>query len=316
MSYDLNLFGRPGVPDLDRATFMAHFVGDRYQIDDDEVHYSNPDTGVYFHFTFREGGHVAEDNPNRRTRSTIYFNMNYFRPHTFGLEADLILKPLVKQFDLIVSDPQSAGMGEGEYDSEGFLRGWNAGNAFAAQAFRQLGGHENALTIPTALNRKLWGWNFDRKGTGEDLWDLDEIDVYVPPIWFCKEDGKPRTFALYPNLVPTAVPKVDYVLLLRNELSSPFKRKSKETPAWVRWQDLRDVAADFELRYEDEDHDDLDYLVLHSETYRNKETAPRELAKWVIALPDWPGKPDQVNPDQILDAELLAGPLSDDGDRP
>jgi hypothetical protein len=311
MSYDLYLYPREGVV-LDRQAFFDYFAdNDRFEQNEDDVHYSNQDTGVYFHFTYAEGG-PDEDEPNRVLRSHIYFNMNFFRPHTFGLEAEPVLTALVQHFDLTVEDPQSEGMGEGEYDREGFLRGWNAGNRFAARAFGEIGTGQDALTLPAEVNRKYWYWNYSRADLLDELSD-EEIDVYVPPIWYCREQGQIRTFSLFPNLVPTAVPRVDHVFILRNELPSPHKKKRKETPAWVTWDELRNATTDIGSVREAEKIDNyfLDYLILFNDDYQTPETAPRELARWVIGLPPWPGKPDSVSPDQILDAELLAG--SSDG---
>src|SRR5262249_46246164 len=147
---------------LQRESFFAYFNGDKYSQDGDTVNYSNSDTGVYFHFTWYESD-SSEETPkskkdHSRSQPSIHFNMNFYRPHFFGLEAAQILTPFVKHFDLVVNDPQAEGMGQGDFTEEGFLRGWNAGNRFAAQAFRQmqakgetlLGGN---LSLPAALNR-------------------------------------------------------------------------------------------------------------------------------------------------------------------
>lgn len=114
--------------------------------------------------------------------------MNVFRPHYFALEAEPVVRRLVDRFGLRVSDPQSEGMGKGPYSSEGFLRGWNAGNRFAARAFSQLQATEEVVplhhTLPTAVNRAVWGWTYLRDELAHDLAD-EEIDVYLPPVWFC-----------------------------------------------------------------------------------------------------------------------------------
>jgi hypothetical protein len=315
VSYDLDLYPRKKKRPLRREAFLAYFEGERFHHDGDTVNYSNDDTGVYFHFTWYGGG-TDVDAPNRQTdayrrQPYIHFNMNYFRPHTFGLEAARVLPRVVEHFDLVVSDPQSEGMGQGDFSEEGFLRGWNAGNRFAAQAvgaMRQAG--ETALggtlTLPAALNRAYWDWNYRRQQICDDLCDLELIGVYVPPIWFCREDGQVRSFALFPNLVPTAVPRVDYVFALRNELGKPYAKRSKDTPAWVRWEELVAAAPGFEVRGAERGDQTHPHLILFSEDYHSMETPPKSLANWVIGLPGWPGKPDQVRPDEILDAELLA----------
>src|SRR5262249_45535066 len=141
MSYDLDLHPRPGQA-LGRDRVLAHFT-DRpgYTIDGDEVNYHNEETGVYFSFRYSPASDepVDEDEPNRGTQKEhVWFNMNYFRPHFFGLEAADELDDFVQALDLTVSDPQAEGMGEGEFSREGFLRGWNAGNRFAHQASAQM----------------------------------------------------------------------------------------------------------------------------------------------------------------------------------
>src|SRR5262249_13577013 len=127
MSYDLGLYPRAGAT-LRRKAVFDYLSGDYFSHEGDEVHYSHPDTGVYFHFTRVKGGKRDSDDPNEGGRTHVYFNMNFYRPHTFGLEAAEVLGRFVERFDLTVDDPQSEGMGQGEYSREGFLRGWNAGN--------------------------------------------------------------------------------------------------------------------------------------------------------------------------------------------
>lgn len=307
MSYDLYLYPRKGKRMPTRERFFDHFNGEHFERnDDDEVHYSNPNTGVYFHFAYHEAG-ADSDNPNTGGRAHVYFNMNYFRPHYFGLEAETVLTPLVEAFKLTVDDPQADGMGQGDYSAEGFLRGWNSGNRFAAAAMRQLGGNTvGGLSLPMETNRRLWGWNFSREDLLETQHYVDLIDTYVPPIWLCQEAGQVKTFCLFPNLVPTTVPKVDYVMVTRDKLAGPYVKKSKKTPAWVTWDELRAAAPGFEVQEGDEDGEALDHLILYSEEYQSMETPPPALAKWVIGLPRWPGKPEQVRPDMVLDAELLA----------
>jgi hypothetical protein len=324
MSFDLTLFPRAGRPPLERQDFLAYFNNEKlHQHDGDTVNYSNEDTGVYFHLTWQGGGSntdEAKDDTGATAPSepTLYFNMNYFRPHTFGLEAVRVLAGLVQRFDLVVDDPQADGMGQGDFTPEGFLRSWNSGNRFAVSAIRQMRAQGETpltgnLTLPTALNAACWRWNYFRETVVEDLRDLDDIDVYVPPIWFCDEGGQARTFALYPNLVPTAVPQVDYVLLLRNELEGPFADQSNDTPAWVRWEDFVAAFSRYRVRClepepgEEPDAESHPHVILYDAgEYPNNENVPEGLANWVINQPDWPGRPDRVAPDDILDAELLA----------
>src|SRR5262249_47502018 len=180
MSYDLILHTRPGKPPLTREAFAAHFEGDRWKVEGDTANYFNEVTGVYFQFGYSDGKPEAdEDTPANNgeappdgeedagpSQPYIWFNINYFRPHYFGLEAQGPLARLVKSFNLVVSDPQAEGMGDGEFTPEGFLRGWNAGNRFAFQALLQMKDEtplHSMFTVPTELNRQIWEWNYYRE---------------------------------------------------------------------------------------------------------------------------------------------------------
>jgi hypothetical protein len=321
MSFDLTLFPRAGQPPLDRAAFLNSFDDENlHEQNDNTVNYDNRDTGVYFRFTWYAGAAEADKHEGTaREQPYVHFNMNYNRPHTFGLEAVRVLEQVIANFDLVVSDPQRDGMGEGEFTPAGFLRSWNSGNRFAFSALRQLRAQgemslQANLSLPMALNAAYWRWNYFRKELCDDLCDLELIGVYVPPVWFCREGDQVKSFALYPNLVPSALPRVDYVMLLRNELSEPFAAHSNETPAWVRWEDLLPVVSRFELRCQEPEAGEEPsieahpHLVLFDEDdYDSAQHVPEDLARWVIAQPNWPDKPVRVRPDEILDAELLAG---------
>ena len=43
----------------------------------------------------------------------VTFCLNFYRPHIFGLEAELEVRAFVKALNLFVSDPHIGGMGEG-----------------------------------------------------------------------------------------------------------------------------------------------------------------------------------------------------------
>jgi hypothetical protein len=313
VSFDLSLFPREGQPPLDRETFLGYFQGKLFEQSDDQVSYSNQDTGVYFSLTWyggRESNESDEEGTPRpwRQQPYVHFNMNYYRPHTFGLEAERVLTPFVGKFGLVVDDPQTEGMGQGEYSPEGFLQSWNAGNRFAASAMRQMKQRgekmlTGTLSLPSESNRLIWEWNYTREEICEELLEGELIGVFVPLIMLFREADQVRTFCIFPNLVPTAIPKVDRVFILRTELPEPYDGDSKETPGWVSWDELRATAAEFEVREEDAP---LPFLLLFGEDYASQETAPRNLARWVAGLPDWPDKPDFVAMDQVFDAELVA----------
>src|SRR5262245_17479245 len=302
MSYDLFLFPRLAEPPLAREAFLAAFAGgEPYAVEGDEVRYHNDDTGVSFRFTYHPGDPRAgaED---FRSRPYSHFNMGFCRPHYFALEAGNVVTATVDSFSLIAHDPQGY-MPTGAFDEDKLIEGWGEANRGFIRLRRELGtGH--ALSLPGRLNEEYWLWNYFVAENTEDLQRDEGIEVFVPRIRFCREAGRARAFALFPNLIPTDVPKVDYVLVLRNELPGPLAARGRDTPAWVRWEELIAAATGFELRG-GPPGEDYPHLVLADKRYTSPQTAPARLAEWVIGLPDWPGRPDVISPEQILDAELL-----------
>src|SRR5262249_30275746 len=111
MSYDLFFYRDKEQPAITGTAFQKYFRARAdYQVKDSQVWYENEDTGVYFSFDYGE-----------REEEEVSFNMNYNRPHIFGLEAELDVSAFVQFFRVLVDDPQDAGMGQGAYTSQGFL---------------------------------------------------------------------------------------------------------------------------------------------------------------------------------------------------
>lgn len=167
MSYDL--FFRSRLPEsrFSRDDFVRHFTGRlRYEVKESQAWYSNEDSGVYFAFDYSERGEDPDkEDETDSSLIPVAFNLNYFRPHAFGLEAEPEVAAFVREFDLTVSDPQMSGMGDGEYSTEGFLRGWNVGNTFGYRAILSQDSGQTSLSLPSSQIEVLWRWNFG--GTAE-----------------------------------------------------------------------------------------------------------------------------------------------------
>src|SRR5205809_479293 len=140
MSYDLFFLKRQASNAISPEVITQYFRGRaHYTLQDQQFWYQNEDTGVYFSFDLTSGGEQEKESPEGGPEAAtadglepvgLSFNINYFRPHFFGLEAEGELSALTSRFSLRVDDPQNEGMGRGDYSREGFLRGWNAGNVF------------------------------------------------------------------------------------------------------------------------------------------------------------------------------------------
>jgi hypothetical protein len=290
MSYDL--FFRSRIPGrcLSRRDFDAYFASQAsFQIQGSQAFYSNPDTGVYFCFDFldRSGFQDPEDpRTDDPLVAPLAFNLNYFRPHVFGLEAEPQVAAFVRHFNLSVSDPQISGMGDGEYSTKGFLRGWNAGNAVA---YRALVGNESSqryLTLPTADIDACWRWNLARharqKETGES--------VFVPRIMFAQQDGGLLTVVVWPDAIPILLPSVDIVIVPRFDLS-PSRVKDI---VLFEWKELEPLIEGFQK--------------VHGEPTETKvfyETAPADIERIIRKKQPPTTKPTIVPFDQVLNRELM-----------
>lgn len=210
MSYDL-FFRSRHETQIPLQDFADYFRGRaNYEVGDAQFWYVNKDTGVYFGFEFNDD--ADQDDETDPTLLPIAFNLNYYRPHCFGLGE---LTAFVQHFELTVSDPQTSGMGDGEYSAVGFLRGWTAGNDVALGSIGTYHPDHRPLTLPTVRVRNLWEWNFSRRQRQEAIGDR----AYVPKIFFFSIDGAVQTGIAWADVVPILLPKVDFALVPRKELS-------------------------------------------------------------------------------------------------
>ena len=238
MSYDL--FFKPNER-LTKDSFCDYFrkrAG--YELNGGQAWYSNEDTGVYFSFDWIENDEPLEVADKGR-RNAASFNMNYCRPEFFGLEAEPEVRSFVEHFGASLYDPQTEGMGEGPYSSEGFLRGWGVGNRFGVQVLVSRAGPSAAKTLPSAELERIWTWNLGRRELQAQLDD----SVFVAKIFLFELDRKVHSFIVWGDGVPVAFPRVDLVVLLR-ETQAPrkllFRRPDTVLASWV---DVADVLDEF-----------------------------------------------------------------------
>lgn len=209
MSYDLYLMPEPFDADALRAWFASRR---HYKVSEAEAWYANDDTGVYFGFA------IAADAP-------VAFNLNYFRPHIFGLEADAELTAFTQQFKCALEDPQG---GMDVYSSGGFLDGWNSGNRSAFEIMGSKG--ETPLAANSALIEAAWNWNRDRAAMQAEAGDK----VFVPKVcWVQPEVGDaPLACVTWTWGIPTVIPEnlVTRLVLVRDskpKLTDMFARNKQ-----------------------------------------------------------------------------------------
>jgi hypothetical protein len=209
VSYDLYLTPEP----FDADTIKAWFASRRhYNVSDAEAWYANEDTGVYFGFA------IASEAP-------VAFNLNYFRPHIFGLEADAELNAFTQHFKCRLEDPQG---GMDTYSSNGFLDGWNAGNRSAFEIMGSKG--EAPLGAEASLIEAAWEWNYARAELQRAAGDK----VFVPKVcWVQPEAGEaPLACVTWTWGIPTVIPEdlVTRLVLVRDtkpKLTDMFARNKQ-----------------------------------------------------------------------------------------
>jgi hypothetical protein len=293
VSYDLFFRGRVPGATVARDEFVAYFAERRhYELKDTQAWYSNEDTGVYFVFDYDEPESSEEVEAERDSSLLpVSLNLNYYRPHSFGVEAEPEVRSFVEDFDLTVSDPQTSGMGDGEYSADGFLRGWNAGNEFAYGAIVHQEPKAARLSLPAWRIEAAWRWNYQREERQDQIGET----AFVPRVFFFDVKGVVRTGVAWGDGIPILLPEVDLVLVPRDQLAPRrlFRAAAKDIVVfpWAVIQPIlkrfREVPGDlscFELLYE-QTPSDVEQLI--------RQAKP----------PDH--KPEGVGFDQVLDQELL-----------
>ena len=281
MSYDLYFKPRTGA--VDQHKIAAYFSSrPHYEVTPPQALYQNEDTGVYFVFEMQgeAEGEGSENYP-------VLFNINFFRPSYFIEEAEPEVTAFVSNFDMIVSDPQLQGMGEGEYDPGRLKSGWDHGNEFGYSAL--LKNQMSAISLPTAVLRRAWSWNFKRQQLQEDLGE----GKFVPRVMFIQLEGAVKTAAVWPDGIPIAVPDVDYLIVPRKELAPRrLFRRVKDTTVVA----LKDAMLI--LRKHGTANADGTLIL-------NYDAPTDEVAKYVASLPADEREIKGVAADQVLDRELV-----------
>jgi len=292
MSYDLffrlrNSDSRFAIPEF-RKYFEAR---PRYEIKELQAWYSNGDSGVYFQFQYSDEGIDSETKSGADALILpVTFNLNYFRPHPFALEAEPEVAAFVREFDLTVNDPQMSGMGDGEYTTEGFFRGWNAGNAFALGAVVSAQPAQNLPALPSSRIEAVWRWNFGCARRQAEVGNT----VFVPRIFLFDYGGEARTGVAWADGIPILLPKVDTLLVSRVKLAPKRWFRSQKDVVVMAWSDLEQIVGRFRMISAELECYELFY-----------DATPLDIAQVVRSKIPPTEMPKVVGFDRVLDRELL-----------
>ena len=282
MSYDL--FFRPRSRDVSPEAFFDHFrQRAHYKVANRQAWYQNEDTGVYFVFEHDE----AADNADRYPFS---FNINFFRPSYFILEAESEVTALITQFGFLVSDPEQRETGDKEYRSEALISGWRYGNEFGcAAAMKNKEDRPELAWLPTSRLHDVWRWNFGRESLQRALGEAQ----FVPRIIFVRLSGALVTAVVWPDGIPSVLPRVDYLVIGREEFAPrTIFRKRKDT-VFVEWTEAEPFITKHSSGKRNEGFD-LDYA-----------NCPTDIAHFIRGLVRNKPSVSGMSPDQVLDSELV-----------
>jgi hypothetical protein len=284
MSYDL-YFTKP---EIKKDQFEGYF-GERanYTLNNGQAWYENGDTGVYFSFEYSDEPPDDPEFPEGR----VSFNLNFYRPHFFALEAEPELRAFVDRFQFTIFDPQNEGMGESAYNADGFFRGWSHGNEFG---YRALLKKENTPDVVHTRSKdeleSIWKWNFTRYQIQNKLGE----DVFVPKIFFILVDGNLNSAVIWPDAISTLIPVVDALVIPRKETAPRRFLKRREDTCCIPFKKAFSVLHPFKTN---------DY-VLPSILLPCPKT-PASVVDFVKKLEPQSGEMAAISIDQVLNSEIV-----------
>lgn len=283
MGYDL--FFKTKSNNFSKLEFEKYFKARKnYTLDNNQAWYENNKTGVYFAFEFNED----DSNEYSDEHYQCSFNINYFRPSFFALEAEPELSNFVNNFGMTINDPQIDGMKNGVYSSSGFLTGWNKGNEFGYESIINQAGE--VYTLPTAKLEESWKWNYEK----DALQNSVSEDVFVPKIIFVKLSKKVVTACVWPDAVPSILPEVDILLIQRKKLAIRKIFTKKEDVAIGSWIEFIPLISKYSKK------------TINNSSYVFYDEVPIDIVKAVKNLPSTSIEElEVISPENILNEELV-----------
>jgi hypothetical protein len=282
MTYDL--FFKPRHGSFDRTQFAEYFRRrPHYEVNEKQALYGNHDTGACFWFELQGRPRDPEEE-----HLPVVFNINFFRPSFFIHEAEPEVAAFVRQFELLVEDPQVEGMGEGPYDKDRLLSGWNCGNDFAFSSLLGEGAiKRRPPSYPTAKLMDIWRWNYARSVRQAELGDAR----FVPRIAFVNRSGRIGSVVVWTDGIPAVIPEVDTLILVRRNLAAP--PSGDGDCALLSWKRALPMLERYGTR-EAGNSLILDY-----------DRAPRELSAFIRSAPSHAEELQIIRPEEVLERELV-----------
>jgi hypothetical protein len=133
-----------------------------------------------------------------------------------------------------------------------------------------------------------WRWNLGREERQSKFHDAK----FVPRIAFLRIDGKAKTAAVWPDGIPTVIPPVDYLIIVRRHLNQKSGRA--EDHALLAWEAVRPLLGRYGLVCDDQS------IMLNYDR-----EPPADVRSFLQSLPSHTGELAYFGAAEVLDSELV-----------
>jgi hypothetical protein len=174
--------------------------------------YENPETGVYFTIDWNKEFINIEETENFIDFKDLNFsfNINFFRPNYFGLEAFPIIDRLIEALYLYVLNPQNDEDSDNpiKFEKGDLLASWIRSNSRVTQSQHK---EFNLEYMPEDKSNYFWWYQFHKI----ELENHISEDIYIPNLFIIKsiEDSQLYTACAWTTHIPLLLPVVDYVII-------------------------------------------------------------------------------------------------------
>ncbi len=211
MSFDLYFYKEKNsrFQNKDFVDYLNDII--QYSKKNEEWFYENENTEVYFSFAkdkIEDEEYLSELKLKNFTEIELSFNINYFRPDFFGLEAFPVVDEFIKRFNLFVINPQEDDLSLIQPKMGSLYKSWSKSNKkVITQHFEEF----ELIHFDKDLSDYSWVYNFKIEGLINEFGD----DLYIPKIdYFLNTHlNQIQTSIIWPIDAPIVLPKVDFYLL-------------------------------------------------------------------------------------------------------
>lgn len=220
MSYDLRFIAREeAMPTAD--AIEAHFRARNFfavtTMPEGRIaaDYHNTDTGVICSFAFDPSAtSTLQELPEGHAVTGLTFEVGYFRPTYFALEAFPLVATFAEAFGLLLEDAQRGTVAAPDVDA--LVEKWKSANAWAIRSMPAKGGMRY---LPEEYTNHWWRMMMAKRSTADLLGD--EPIFYPDVIILLRPDNTAIKTIVWPDGIPQFFPECNYVYVGREGDDGP-----------------------------------------------------------------------------------------------